>query len=647
MQKFDPVKYPNLCALDEKVHKYLLTQDAKKLAREDPPRLEFEISRMHPLYWMEQYGKIRPGEVELSLGGEAHGGVIPFVLNAVQLHVADRICAHYLGEIMLRVQINILKHRKAGISTLIAAFDYWHMRFIRNMNAFVIADLSSHSDNIVEMIDTFHKHDTCGNGSKYDVARPPNRTAMRGNKKGLALSNSSMCEQDTGENSNPGTSQTINILHMSENSKWRDPSNAETSLLNSVPRRGYAFIVRESTAFGINKFARDCEESEAGKNAWEFVFITWLDMPDCEDPVYAQEKIEPSAEEKELMKVYPKMTLGHIKFRRRQIELIGNEDKFRQDFPLNSREPFLTSGTNFFNMSLIEERITTIKFYMDWKIGGIEAAYKKYPEIMVRVKHNSFGEREALSLLERSCVTPKLVLFTDNNGSVSCVADPKARMDSGAALLFREPRARAKYLLTIDVAEGKKQSDNSVIEVFDCVKREQCLEWCGQYDEEVTASYAVLIAKYFNMALIAPEMNNKCGGTLWGYIQGSRYRNVFYRDYIRGNKRERDPGWHTSIGTKKDTFNQMKLDFKNGDVLVHSVKLLEEMSYFIDAGGKLEAAEGHTDDRVSATAINLKIISITASLKATDAPLVAGYEEWEEASSHPRPSKDEVLRRFR
>jgi hypothetical protein len=616
LQKFDPKLYPSLAKLDDKVRSLLMSDAAKDW---DTPQTEYEVSRIHPIYFIEEYLYIRPGEIDL--GSENSGTEpIPFKLNAVQLKVADKICAHFITPKFTRVQALVLKHRKAGISTLIAAFDYWFLRFYENMNAFVIADLSSHTDTIMGMIDIFQQRDACGQGSKNPKCRPVQRIPLPGSKKGLKFKNGSVCEQDTGENSNPGTSSTLNVVHMSENSKWRDPENAETSLLNSIPRQGFAFVIKESTAFGINKYAQDCEEAFAGKSVWEPIFVTWLEMPDCEDVVYAHETIDLDVEEKELMASYPKMTLGHIKFRRRQISVLESAERFKQDFPLNPREPFLITGSNYFNTRAVQERVDEITFFRDWKVQGLDKIREKYPDLMVKFIHHPRGIRAALSHLEDECVTPVMTEFSETlDGSVTRSHNPKGRMQDGIAQVFRDPKPGHKYVLTIDAAEGKKSnqytSDDSVVEVFDCFSQEQVCEWGGTFDEETTAHYALMIGKSYNNALIVNEMNNKCGGLTWGFLEKSGYKNLFYRESVNGNKRHKEPGWDTKSGIKKEVCGQFKIDFKNGNCLIHSIDLLQEMLYFIDSQAKLGAAEGHKDDRVMSASVALKVISITPNLK--------------------------------
>jgi len=610
MQEFDPTLYPSLVKLDENVKVLLASDEARSWSTE---RVEYEICRIHPIYWMEQYGFIRAGAMS---GDVNEVGIIPFQLNAVQLQIADRICAHLVTKPWTRIMMLILKHRKAGISTLCAAFDYWFMKFVKNFNAFLIADLGSHTDNIAAMIDLCRERDLCGVGLEDPIMRPSERVPMPRSKKGMKLTNGSMLEQDSGENSNPGTSGTIIGCHMSENAKWRDPLTAETSLLNSIPRKGFVCVIKESTAFGLNKYAQDCETAEKGESAWEFVFISWKDFPDCEYELGFNEVIEYTKEENELVKSYD-LRSGHIKFRRSQIELLGSEQKFKQDFPLNSREPFLITGSNYFDAKAVDERIEEIRFYRDWKEHGWDYVLDKYPAKIRSVNAHPRGLRAALNVLDENNVTPTPAMITVNQGNVTFVPIvEKAKIELEALTMFHPPVKRSKYLVIIDPAEGIQNSeytsDNGIVEVFDTARLEQVAEWGGVFDEEVIAHYAVLIARLYNDADIVVEMNNKCGGTVKAELEKTGYRHFFCMQKVTaGQQIQREFGWHTSRGNKKEVCTQLKIDFKNKDCLIHSIPLLEEMLFFIDNQGKLGASSGHTDDRVMATSIGLKIIADT------------------------------------
>jgi hypothetical protein len=355
-------------------------------------------------------------------------------------------------------------------------------------------------------------------------------------------------------------------------------------------------------------------------------------MPDCEDQMYPGETLEYDVEEKELMASYPAMRPGHIKFRRRQISVLESAERFKQDFPLNPREPFLITGSNYFNTRLVQERIDEVTFYRDWKVQGLDRIRERYPDLMVKFIHHPRGIRAALSKLEEDCITPVMTVFSENlDGNISRVHEPKAKMQDGAAQVFKAPISNHKYILTVDAAEGKKSnqytSDDSVIEVFDCFTQEQVCEWGGTFDEETTAHYAVMIGRAYNNALIVNEMNNKCGGLTWGFLEKSGYKNLFYRESVNSNKRHKEPGWDTKAGIKKEVCGQLKIDFKNGNCLIHSLDLLSEMLYFIDNQAKLGAAEGHKDDRVMAASVAMKVISITPNLKKPEKKLVTPVDE--------------------
>lgn len=612
MQKFDPDLYPSLAALDQKVVDLLSTKEAKAWGT---ARMEYEISRIHPVFWMETFGFIRAGEVE---GGADSVGIIPFRLNTSQLRISDTICSSLLNRPWSRVQVLILKHRKVGTSTLMAGFNYWFMRTIRNFSTFAIADLSGHTDNISAMVELFHQRDECGKGLSDEKMRPPRRVPMPRSKKGLRLSNGSMLELDTGENANPGTSGTIQGCHMSENSKWRDPQTAETSLLNSIPRKGFAFIVKESTAFGLNKFAQDCELAEKGMSNWEFVFVSWKDLPDCEYDLLPDETLSYTPEEKDLAEMY-NLRPGHVKFRRSQIELLGSEHQFRQDFPLNSREPFLITGSNFFNVDLVKDRIDEIRFYRDWKVKGWDYVQKHYAEKVLSLCRHPRGLREALNILEMNNSIPQTSLLTmSTRGRVTYDLSKQSRPENGAITFFRLPIKDHDYVVAVDVAEGKKTSDytsdNSIIEVFDARRREQVAEWGGTFDEEMTALYAVMVARLFNNAIIVPEMNNRCGGLLQANLEKSGYRHVYHRQRVSsGQTVKREFGWLTTRGNKSEVCGRLRQDFKNRDCLLHSIPLLEEMGFFIDTGKSMEASPGHRDDRVMCASVGLKMIESTPS----------------------------------
>jgi hypothetical protein len=645
LQNFSPEQYPNLAKLDKKVQKLLKSREAKEWST---ARKDYEISKIHPVYWMEEHGWIKAGLLE---GGVQEVGIIPFTLNTVQLQIADRICAHLITEPWERVQTIILKHRKAGISTLIAAFDYWFMRFISNLNAFLIADLASHTDNIASMVALFQERDTCGVGCEDTSLHPPEKVPIPGSKKGLKLGNGSMLELDTGENSNPGTSGTVIVAHMSENAKWRDPINSETSLLNSIPRTGFVFIIKESTAFGLNKYSEDCGLAERGESSWDFIFLLWTDDHTCQIPLKLGEEIKHNEEEKELVIQY-RLSDEQIKFRRDKIGQLGSVQRFRQDFPLNSREPFLVTGSNYFDVERIQERVDEINFYRDWKVYGWDYVAKHYSDMVAKYSHHPRGVREALNALEMRNVLPQMVNVTINKGRVT-FSKTHLTTEQGAATMFVPPQRGRRYLIIIDPAEGIKTSeyvsDNAIIEVLDTFRREQVMEWGDVFDEDVTAIYAVMIAKLYNSAPIAFDRKNRCGALVERNLRDSGYRNIFYEQRIVNQIIKRQIGFEITRGNKKDICGQLKQDFKNGDCRIHSIEALGEMAYFIDNNGILGASSGHTDDKLMGLASGMKIIADTPEYRQPKKKIIPSAHPMQSvnfAAEQRRLKKKQVLQKY-
>ena len=151
--------------------------------------------------------------------------------------------------------------------------------------------------------------------------------------------------------------------------------------------------------------------------------------------------------------------------------------------------------------------------------------------------------------------------------------------------------------------------------MFDTVTGEQVLEWAGTFDEEITVYYGVAIADIYNGAVIVPETNNRCGGTVLELLKKAKYKKIYHTEYMQGHKKVKEIGWYTSSTDKKDMCLQFRNEFKNDMVLLHSLELLVEMSNFIDLNGKLGGASGKLDDRVMCCCINRKATSQTPALK--------------------------------
>jgi hypothetical protein len=613
MRAYDLVKYPHLAALDKIVGDFLSSEKSKEMST---VKREQHICSIHPIYWMESYGWIEEGLAEEKDSEAVEVAIIRFKLNPVQLYAADRLCAKLVPGRWKRVKAVVEKNRKAGISTLMAAFDYWFMRHMKNCGVFVIADKSAHTTNIYRMIERFYQNDA--------LPGKPDRVPMPKNKTGLHFDNGAMLELDSGETRQPGTSQTIQILHMSENAKWAQIVDAEVSILNSIPRKGFAWQIKESTAWGLNKFADDCLAALDKKSDWDLIFIPWYDLEDCSVPLDEGETLKLTQEELELKENYS-LTDEQIKFRREKISDLGGTDKFKQDFPMHAREPFYTSQTTFFNVVLLEERKEEIEFYRIFREYGLDSAMSQFPVLASQIKdrkRNPKGASDYIRKLSDQNILPRkisLSVLDDGKVTFQIVEEPKEY--DPYFLLWRDPLKNRKYVVSVDPAEGIMTdgytSDLSVIEVIEASSREQVAEFAGVFDEEVTAKNAVLIAKLFNEALLVVEINNACGALVLQNVLEAKYRRLYRTQKTDRHQRySADPGWKTTKSNKHEVCGRLRQDFKRDDCIIYSVALLIEMMNFVEDRGKLQAAPKHTDDRVMSFSIGLEVINKTPALQS-------------------------------
>lgn len=606
---FDATLYPALGRMDSLMAGFLSSSEAKGM---DELERDQRLCQISPFYWMETYGWIESSKVE---GRDVE--IVPFRLNTAQLILANRCAPYLMPPDWKRAKLIVLKSRKMGVSTFFAALDYWFMRNMNGCGVFVIADKNKHTENIYKMITLFWEKDEL-------PGKPTGKTISR-NKQGLFLSNRSMLEMDSGETKHPATSQTIHVLHCSENSKWPQIVDAETSLLNSVAREGFVWMVKESTACGINKWKTDCIAALEKKSSWDFIFLEWPDMTDCATTLteHERETFMLTGEETEIMETFS-LSLENIKFRREKIGEIGLA-KFKQDFPLHAREPFDITTSTYFDPLRVEDRKHDIEFYRVWKEQGYDDAIDQFPMIAKEIKESSVGAESYLRDLGQKCRIPKRVEVAVVKDHVTFTPAETEKEDAGQVLMWCDPDRRRRYVVTVDPAEGISSdgytSDHSVIEVFDCYGREQAAELAGVYDEEITARYAVLLARLYGDCMIAVEMNCKCGGAVLTYIKERyRYFNLYRRQIVsRSQTVTNDEGWRTTPGNKQSLCYVLKIHFKEGDCLLHSVNLLNEMANFIEEKGKLRAAVNHTDDRIMACAIALQIIDSTPGLRSLKA----------------------------
>lgn len=188
--------------------------------------------------------------------------------------------------------------------------------------------------------------------------------------------------------------------------------------------------------------------------------------------------------------------------------------------------------------------------------------------------------------------------------------------ENGRMLVWEAPEGREQYALGVDPAEGVG-ADRSVCEVIKLGNLEhpsvQVAEFCCDFLDPVDfSSIVATIGRFYSSggeeAFCTVEVNAPCGDTmvtdlrtrhdyanLYIWKQYDRINNVFTNKY----------GWWTNRTSRPKLIARGLHAFANGDLIVNSPFLLDEMGdferdHFI---AKAKAAHGRHDDRIMALLI--------------------------------------------
>lgn len=160
----------------------------------------------------------------------------------------------------------------------------------------------------------------------------------------------------TAGNPDAGASQTFHHGHLSELPRWPNPSETLTSMAPAIAPTLDSSVFIESTAQGaIGEFYERWIRAEQGKGDYVPFFAPWFEEPKYASPFADDEHRRlflrgMSTEDREYQTRY-KLSPEQMRWRRYQIdtELNGSEARFRQEYPSNAMEAFLTSGMPVFN----------------------------------------------------------------------------------------------------------------------------------------------------------------------------------------------------------------------------------------------------------------------------------------------------------
>lgn len=211
----------------------------------------------------------------------------------------------------------------------------------------------------------------------------------------------------------------------------------------------------------------------------------------------------------------------------------------------------------------------------------------------------------------------------------------------GTLLIFKMPDKDQAYAVGADPAEGLEDGDNSAASVLD-KNFEQCATYAGKMDPDTFGKFLVKLAKFYNNAIIAPEVNNH-GHAVLQAIKNEKYYKVYKREVKEelGKDIQDKVGWLNNVKTKMQMLDELKAAYRDGSLTINDEATLREMlTVVIEEDGNIIV---NGKDRVVCLGISIQAIK-QASI---DGGRAAFVPEKEQSKDITKMTVEEKLKHYK
>ena len=491
------------------------------------------------------------------------GTKILFELNRAQVHFAGK----YLLIDKPYYRHFILKSRQLGFTTFISLWNLDEIIFNMNKEAGTMAHTQSDAKEI------FNRKVKYATNNFYPCLQEILETNQdRAGKVEFVYPDKSISSM-TVTSSMAGRGATFHFFHISEIAKLfasypERASEIYVSLLPALPLDAFCFTETTAQGFGEvrDRFMKQwgrrnliTPELSKVEEVAHFYNWTWDDteMEQIQDiiPLLSMEICELDWDEyqKEHELTDRQLSYYYMKW----VQMGGDFDRLRQEFPTTHLEAFLSSGTNYFSIN------KTAQF-----LDRCDENYKRYDYI-----NDEFIESR-----------------------------------SGDLIIYDEVRSGKNYVIGADVSEGLEGRDYTTACVMGFDKQIKAL-YRGYIEPDDFANLLKVLGKRFNYALLAVEFN-KDGNWVNTELRNSNYPSIYMRTVIDDVTKEttKSYGWLTNKKNRDFMLGETKKWF-NTATTVNCKPFLEELLTFVrDKRGKPQAASGKHDDVVICVCIAVAVL---------------------------------------
>lgn len=553
----------------------------------------------------------------LKVFNKSVGQIHAFIFNNAQTIAWNEMVR--LRNEMRTMFLLFLKARQLGVSTMVCGHEFWQAWRQNDIECTVIAHEEALAHRLIRIMDVFYQELPDVGGLRPTLREKSRKATLP--KDGFYFSDRrSYVETHIAKNAEArGRSSKHNLL--SELAFYPDPQALLDSLLPQLPPLGSparldCSVIVESTPFGQNYFYQKWEEAKAKDSEWTGIFLPWM----VQDDMYS---VEPpsgwkmSADERDLMsrlshereKIDGKpVTRAQMWWRNRTIEndYSGDQDAFDQEYPSDDQTCFMLrteavfkDHMRYLSACCIEAEKRATKEMSDQGFAGKNIARGEMAFDPLRSPFESIGYVKY----------PKPVFRPSNRGDL---------------LIWEFPKPGHIYVAGADSAAGINGRDNAVTEIVDVTTARQVAEFAGPIGPEEFTDHTVALCRYYNNALMMPEINFTGTVVLKRTMQDWNYTNVAREEkWDEVSLKKNKYGFYTNDNNKPVLISNLVWMIQEHHVSIASRELLAELSTFQLEGYTSTAnpifnAKGKKhDDRVVAFALALYAVRQSPKLLAT------------------------------
>ena len=468
-------------------------------------------------------------------------GKIKLKINKAQKLVVDEFIRQMEDKGYVRMIIS--KYRQAGFSTISSALIFHRALFYTSTRAVIISLDKPTTESIFSMSKTFFE----------DLPEEIKPELSASNKREMKfLDNGSMYRCFTAGADNPGRGTTNTALLCDETAFFQSAEKVMAGLFQSISLSPGSIIIINSTSNGAQGVYYDLW-NKAEKNIGNFtsLFVPWYIQDEYR--IAVPDNLELDSEEK---KIKEEWNLDNEQIYWRRIKIAETSTiLFKQEYPFTAQESFIQSGSNVFDVEVINQYISSAP-------ESIRAFNRDYA---------SFDENI-----------------------------------EGDLQVWEPPKRDKKYIIGGDVAGGVG-GDYSAAVVMDSERNVVALYRNNRIDPVFFGHVLFYLGRWYNNCLLVPE-SNSIGLATIQQLHSMNYPNL-YQQRKTANVKYGDGinsfGFKTTVSTKVPIISNLQSMIKDYDINIPSSLILDELRNYILVGdnNRMQAATGHYDDTVMALAI--------------------------------------------